>query len=181
MNQWTILTLFLVSIVFVVLILSQTLLKRDADTLYWWEIRYESVDNSYFISRLYCVSCPDLVAITAQRRRRHPLMISKIWISVCCPDLVTNTAQKRRRHPLMIRDKIWISGQFLISRLYCVCCPDLVAITAQKRRRHPLMMRDKIWISGQFLLYFSSLLCLLSWSCHNHCSKETQTPSNDQR
>ena len=106
MNQWTILTLFLVSIVFVVLILSQSLLKRDADTLYWWEIRYESVDNSYFISRLYCV-----------------------------------------------------------------CCPDLVTITAQKRRRHPLMMRDKIWISGQFLLYFSSLLCLLSWSCHNHCSK----------
>ena len=172
MNQWTILTLFLVSIVFVVLILSQTLLKRDADTLYWWEIRYESVDNSYFISRLYCASCPDLVAITAQKRRRHPLMMRDSKLI-----LILSLMLKSR---LEIRYES-VDNSYFISRLYCVCCPDLVTITAQKRRRHPLMMRDKIWISGQFLLYFSSLLCLLSWSCHKHCSKETQTPSIDER
>ena len=69
-----------------------------------------------------------------------------------------------------------MDNSYFISRLYCVCCPDLVTNTAQKRRRHPLLMRDKIWISGQFLLYFSSLLCLLSWSCHNHCSKDGRHP-----
>ena len=144
MNQWTILTLFLVSIVFVVLILSQSLLKKRRRhplllvvLILSSEIRYESVDNSYFISRLYCVSCPDLVAITAQKRRRHPLMMrDKIWISgqldvsiVFVVLILSQTLLKRDADTLFL---YWC---------YCVLSWSCLYFTAQKRRRHPLMIK----------------------------------------